>query len=156
MSGAAVDSFPRGKTAIVSAATFGMGEAPGFSTKDLAAHASIAALRQAHLQPGDVDALFVCLSDDMLSGMSVAEYLGIRPKLTDNNRTGGSSFLIHVMLAALALESRQCDVALIAYGSNQRTATGKLAKKVLRETHGAAGPVAEPAAPAPDEPQVGH
>jgi acetyl-CoA acetyltransferase len=130
MSGATMDSFPRGKTAIVSAATFGMGEAPGFSTKDLAAHASIAALTQAHLQPGDVDALFVCLSDDMLSGMSVAEYLGIRPKLTDNNRTGGSSFLIHVMLAALALESRQCDVALIAYGSNQRTATGKLANLI--------------------------
>jgi acetyl-CoA acetyltransferase len=130
MSGAAMDSFPRGKTAIVSAATFGMGEAPGFSSKDLAAHASIAALTQANLQLGDVDALFVCLSDDMLSGMTVAEYLGIRPKLTDNNRTGGSSFLIHVMLAALALESRQCDVALIAYGSNQRTATGKLANLI--------------------------
>jgi len=130
MSGSTVDYFPRGKTAIVSAATFGMGEAPGFTSKDLAAHASIAALSQANLRPGDVDALFICLSDDMLSGMTVAEYLGIRPKLTDNNRTGGSSFLIHVMLAALALESRQCDVALIAYGSNQRTATGKLANLI--------------------------
>jgi fatty-acyl-CoA synthase len=37
-----------------------------------------------------------------------------------------------------------------------RTATGKLAKKVLRETHGAAGPVAEPAGDAPDERLVGH
>jgi acetyl-CoA acetyltransferase len=126
MSDSSHDSFPRGKTAIVSAATFGMGEAPGFTSKDLAAHACIAALRQANLRPEDVDALFVCLSDDMLSGMTIAEYLGIRPRLTDNNRTGGSSFLIHVMLAALALESRQCDVALIAYGSNQRAATGKL------------------------------
>jgi acetyl-CoA acetyltransferase len=122
--------FPRGKTAIVGAATFGMGEAPGFSSRDLAARAGIAALAQVNLQPGDVDALFVCLSDDMLSGMTLAEYLGIRPKLIDNNRTGGSSFLIHVMLAALALESRQCDVALIAYGSNQRTATGKLANLI--------------------------
>jgi acetyl-CoA acetyltransferase len=130
MSGSTVDSFPRGKTAIVSAATFGMGEAPGFTSKDLAAHASIAALSQANLRPGDVDALFICLSDDMLSGMTVAEYLGIRPKLTDNNRTGGSSFLIHAMSAALALESGQCDVALIAYGSNQRTATGKLANLI--------------------------
>jgi acetyl-CoA acetyltransferase len=124
------DSFPRGKTAIVSAATFGMGEAPGFTSKDLAAHAAIAALAQANLRPADVDGLFVCLSDDMLSGMTIAEYLGIRPKLTDNNRTGGSSFLIHVMLAALALESRQCEIALIAYGSNQRTATGKLANLI--------------------------
>jgi acetyl-CoA acetyltransferase len=126
----AADSFPRGKTAIVGAATFGMGEAPGFTSKDLAVHASVAALAQANLKPSDVDGLFVCLSDDMLSGMTVAEYLGIRPKLTDNNRTGGSSFLIHVMLAALAIERGQCDVALIAYGSNQRTATGKLANLI--------------------------
>jgi acetyl-CoA acetyltransferase len=130
VSGSAVSSFPRGKTAIVGAATFGVGEAPGFNSRDLAAHASIAALAQANLKPADVDALFVCLSDDMLSGMTLAEYLGVRPSLTDNNRTGGSSFLIHVMLAALALESRQCEVALITYGSNQRTATGKLANLI--------------------------
>jgi acetyl-CoA acetyltransferase len=130
MSSSLSQVFPRGKTAIIGAATFGMGEAPGFSSRDLSAQAGIAALAQANLQPGDVDALFVCLSDDMLSGMTLAEYLGIRPRLIDNNRTGGSSFLIHVMLAALALESRQCDVALIAYGSNQRTAAGKLANLI--------------------------
>jgi acetyl-CoA acetyltransferase len=125
-----MSSFPRGRTAIVGAATFGLGEAPGFSSRDLAVHAGIAALTQANLRPADVDALFVCLSDDMLSGMTLAEYFGIRPRLTDNNRTGGSSFLIHVILAALALESGECDVALIAYGSNQRTGTGKLANLI--------------------------
>ena len=51
---------------------------------------------------------------------------GIQPKLTDNNRTGGSSFLVHLEHAALALDAGLCDVALIAYGSNQRTASGKL------------------------------
>lgn len=120
------DDFPRGRSAIVATATFGMGEAPGFSSADLAARAGLLALRNAGLAPRDVDGLFVCLPDDMLSGLTMAEYLGIRPRVTDNNRTGGSAFLTHVMWAALALEARQCDVALIIYGSNQRTGGGKL------------------------------
>jgi acetyl-CoA acetyltransferase len=119
-------SFPRGRAAIVAAATYGIGESPGLESIDLAALASIKALRQAGLTPGDVDGLFVCLPQDFLSGLSLSEYFGIHPKVTDNNRTGGSAFLTHVFWAALALESRQCDVALVAYGSNQRTGAGKL------------------------------
>ena len=120
------DGFPRGRTAVAGAATFGMGEAPGFSSMDLAVRASIAALADAGLTPGEVDGLFICLPDDPFSGISLAEQLGIQPRVTDNNRTGGSSFEIHAMWAALALEARLCDVALIAYGSNQRTAAGRL------------------------------
>ncbi|WP_295374372.1 thiolase [uncultured Pseudacidovorax sp.] len=120
------DRFPRGRTAVVGAATFGMGEAPGFDSMDLAVHASLKALRAANLKPQDVDGLFVCLPQDFLSGLSMSEYLGIQPRVTDNNRTGGSAFLTHMLWAALALEAGQCDVALIAYGSNQRTGAGKL------------------------------
>jgi acetyl-CoA acetyltransferase len=121
-----LDRFPRGKTAIVAASTFGMGETPGYSSMDLATAASLKALTQAGLKPADVDGLFIGLPDDFLSGLGFAEYLGIQPRITDNNRTGGSAFLTHVMWAALAIEAGQCDVALIAYGSNQRSATGKL------------------------------
>lgn len=120
------DQFPRGKSAIVAAATYGMGESPGLSATDLAVLASVKALKQVGLTPGDVDGLFVGLSDEVLSGLSFSEYLGIQPKVTDNNRCGGSSFLTHAIWAALAIEAGQCDVALIAYGSNQRTATGAL------------------------------
>lgn len=120
------DRFPRGRTAVVGAATFGMGEAPGFDSMDLAVHASLKALRAAHLTPQDVDGLFVCLPQDFLSGLSMSEYFGIQPRVTDNNRTGGSAFLTHMLWAALALEAGQCDVALIAYGSNQRTGAGRL------------------------------
>jgi acetyl-CoA acetyltransferase len=119
------DAFPRGKTAIVGAATFGLGESPGFSNMDLAAHASLRALVQAGIQPKAVDGLFVVTMDDTMSGLTLAEYLGIEPRLTDNARTGGSSFEIHASIAALALAAGQCDVALIAYGSNQRSAAGK-------------------------------
>jgi len=120
------DHFPRGKTAIVAASTHGMGEAPGYSSMDLATAASLKALAQVGLKPADVDGLFIGLPDDFLSGLGFAEYLGIQPRVTDNNRTGGSAFLTHVMWAALAIEAGQCDVALIAYGSNQRSTAGKL------------------------------
>ena len=120
------DAFPRGATAIVGAATFGIGESPGFSNMDLAAHASVRALAQAGLRPRDIDGLFIVTMDDALAGLTFAEYLGIHPRLTDNARTGGSSFQIQASIAALALAAGQCDVVLIAYGSNQRTAAGKL------------------------------
>ena len=130
-----MDGFPRGRTAIVGAATFGMGEAPGFESIDLAARASLLALRSAGLRPSDVDALFIALPQDFLSGLAFAEYLGIQPKLTDNNRTGGSAFLTHTAWAALALDAGLCDVALIAYGSNQRTGTGKLVSSLTSSIH---------------------
>jgi len=120
------DYFPRGQVAIVGAATYGMGEAPGFTNLDLAANAGIRALAQAGLQPKDVDGLFLVTMDDTMVGLTFAEYLGIHPRITDNCRTGGSSFEIQASIAALALAAGQCDVALIAYGSNQRTSAGKL------------------------------
>jgi acetyl-CoA acetyltransferase len=121
-----MDNFPRAKTAIVGTATYGIGQAPGLSSMDIAVHASVRALAAARLKPEDVDGVFVALPDDFLSGLSFAEYLGIRPKIADNNRTGGSSFQTYVLMAALALVSGQCNVALIAYGSNQRSGAGKL------------------------------
>ena len=120
------DAFPRGQTAIVAAATYGIGESPGMGSMDLAVAASLKALASVGLTPGDVDGLFVGTPDDFLSGLTLAQYLGISPRITDNNRTGGSASLTHAVWAALALTTGQCDVALLAYGSNQRTAAGAL------------------------------
>lgn len=124
------DAFPRGQAAVVAAATYGVSGAPGLSTFDLAAHASARALAQVGLKPSDVDGLFCVVMDETLSGLNLAEYLGVRSRFNDNARTGGSSFQIQATIAALALASGQCDVALIAYGSNQRSATGKLQTSV--------------------------
>ncbi len=138
------DQYPRGKVAIVGAATYGLGEYPGLSSKDLAVSPSLLALDQAGLAPSDVDGLFIGLPDDFLSGLTLAEYLGIQPKVTDNNRTGGSAFLTHAMWAALAIEAGQCDVALIAYGSNQRTAAGGLISALRPSTYEAPYKLARP------------
>lgn len=130
-----MSGFPRAATAIVGTATHGEGMSPGFTSIDLAAAASVKALAKAGLTPGDVDALFIGLPDDFLSGMTLAEYLGIRPKFSDNNRTGGSAFQTHVHMAALALAAGECDVALIAYGSNQRSGAGKLIRSSKPPTY---------------------
>lgn len=129
-SSSSAGDFPRGQTAIVSVATHGIGEAPGFDSIDLAVHASLKALKAVGLTPGDVDGVFAGLPSDVFAGLSVSEYLGIQPRITDNNRTGGSSFQTYVAMAAMALAAKQCDVALIAYGSNQRSGAGKLVSMV--------------------------
>ena len=121
-----MEQFSRGKSAIVGAATYGIGQAPGMTSLDLAARAALLALDDAGLKLPDVDALFVCTPDDALSGLSAAEYLGIQPRFTENNRTGGSAFFSHAIVAALMLEAGYCENALIMYGSNQRTSSGGL------------------------------
>lgn len=119
------EDFPRGKAAIVGASTFGMGEAPGYTAIDLAAKAALGAVADAGLKLNQVDAVFSALPTDMF-GLAIVEYLGLRPRLTSGNRPGGASFLHHAVQAAIALESGACEVALIVYGSNQRSGAGKL------------------------------
>jgi len=120
------DRFPRGNTAIVGVATHGIGEMPGFSSMELAAGAGLQAVADAGLALAQVDALFICLPDDLFAGMAFAEYLGLQPRFTDNNRTGGSAFMSHMATAAMMLDAGYIDTALIAHGSNQRSGGGRL------------------------------
>lgn len=122
----------RGAAAIVGASLAGLGEAPGRTSEDIAIEASYKALAEAGLTTQDVDAVFGSLPGDCspLSGLLMAEIMGIQPKFTDNNRTGGSTFLSYTLIAAMALKEGLCDTALIFYGSNQRSNTGKLVSSV--------------------------
>nr|WP_308423379.1 acetyl-CoA acetyltransferase [Pseudooceanicola nanhaiensis] len=122
--------FPRGKTAFVGHATHGMGEAHGYSSMDLMVISALKALDCAGLTPGDVDAVFTGHPNDYLNQMTFIQQLGINPRYMDNNRTGGSAFLVHAFAAAHLLASGAIDVALIAYGSNQRTEGGKLIQSI--------------------------
>ena len=115
----------RGKVAVVGIGTAGLGEAPGRSAIELLAEAALAALDDAGLPLAEVDGLFTATSVHAFPTLSVGEYLGIRPRFFDGTNVGGSSFEAHLLHAAIALEAGFCDVALIAYGSNQRTAGGK-------------------------------
>ncbi|PZP90939.1 MAG: thiolase [Variovorax paradoxus] len=122
----------RGQAAIVGAALAGLGETPGRSSEEIAVEASVKALAEAGLTTRHVDAVFGSLPGNAnpLSALLIAEMLGIQPKFSDNNRTGGSTFLSYTLLAAMALKEGLCETALIFYGSNQRTASGKLISSV--------------------------
>lgn len=120
----------RGKAAFVGAATGFISGAGTLSPMDMMALVARDALSQAGLSLRDVDGLFVGMQSEFLSTLAFGEYLGIKPRFSDNNRVGGSSFLTHTEMAALALDAGLCDVALICYGSNQRTAVGRLQTSV--------------------------
>ncbi|KHK89097.1 acetyl-CoA acetyltransferase [Novosphingobium malaysiense] len=122
-----MSAFPTRKTAIVGAATFGEGRCPGYEPYDMAAIAARAALAEAGLTFADVDGVFVTTSNDTFGGgMTFSQYCGIEPKVADNSRTGGNVFESYVERAAWMLDAGLIDCALIAYGSNQASATGKL------------------------------
>ena len=116
----------RGRTAVVGIGSAGTGEAPGRTAMELLAEASLAAIADAGLVLGDIDAIFAATSTHAFPTLSVAEYLGIKPRFFDGTNVGGSSFEMHLLQAALALDAGLCDAALICYGSNQRTAGGRL------------------------------
>ncbi|MDP1691913.1 MAG: acetyl-CoA acetyltransferase [Burkholderiaceae bacterium] len=123
-----MNNMIRGQAAIVGVALAGLGEAPGRSSEEIALEASVKALAEAGLKTRQVDAVFGSLPGNAnpLSALLIAEMLGLQPKFTDNNRTGGSTFLSYTLMAAMALKEGLCETALIFYGSNQRTASGKL------------------------------
>jgi acetyl-CoA acetyltransferase len=110
--------FPRARTAIVGAATYGIGKCPGISAVDMAARAALLALADAGIALSEVDALYTSAPYEALGGLELAEYLGLTPRVCDSNRTGGSAFEVYVQQAALALDAGMIDCALIAYGSN--------------------------------------
>lgn len=118
----------RGSTAIVGVAEAGIGEVgPGVSALQIAGEASLDAITDAGLQPSDIDAVFCHSAFFTFPATTLSEYLGLQPRYVDTTATGGSSFVAHLHHATAAINAGMCDVALIAYGSNQRSHSGGLA-----------------------------
>jgi acetyl-CoA acetyltransferase len=113
----------RGSAAIAGVATFGCGEAPGFSEMELLARSAHAAVADAGLKMSDIDGLCTASVGSTMWSMPVVEYLGIRPTFIDSTMVGGSSFIAHLLPAMHALQSGQCNAVLVCYGSTQRTST---------------------------------
>jgi acetyl-CoA acetyltransferase len=112
----------RGSVAIVGAAESDLGAVAALmSPIDLMAQGIHRALEDAGLTLADVDGLFCATTQARTSAMSLVEYLGLPNAYTDSTIVGGSSFEVHVAHAHAALEAGLCSVAVIAYGSTQRT-----------------------------------
>ncbi|OIJ68252.1 thiolase [Streptomyces mangrovisoli] len=117
----------RGKVAVVGVAESDLGQvAPGLTHFDLMGQATARALKDAGLKKSDIDGFFCASSYLPFPTLDVAEYLGIRPVYADSTNVGGSSFVAHLLHAAMAIEAGLCTTALIAYGSTQRSDGGRL------------------------------
>ena len=116
----------RGTAAIVGAAESDIGVSQGRSPAGLMAQASKRALEDAGLRLSDVDGLFTSSSYHSMPTLTLGEYLGVKPRYVDSTAIGGCSFIAHLTHAAAVISAGLCDVALIAYGSTQRSDRGKL------------------------------
>lgn len=107
--------------AIAGVAESRLGVVPDSTVMTLQAEAMVAALAEAGLEKSDVDGLFSSASWGRLPQLQTAEYLGIRPSYSDNTSVGGASFEFHLGHAAAAIQAGLCKVAVILYGSTQRS-----------------------------------
>ena len=129
-----MDALRRGGAAIVGVAESDLGQvAEGMSVFDLMAQGAKRALDDCGLRLKDVDGLFAATTQSRLSVLALAEYLGIDPAFLGSTIVGGSSFEYHVAHAMGAIALGLCNVALIAYGSTQRSVGRRQAS--LREVN---------------------
>jgi acetyl-CoA acetyltransferase len=111
----------RGKTAVVGIGESGIGKSPGWDSLELLGSAVSKALDDAGLTLADIDGLCTGSFYHYFPSLSVAEYLGVRPKWSDSDMIGGPSFMNHLIHAAAAIETGLCETVLICYGSNARS-----------------------------------
>jgi acetyl-CoA acetyltransferase len=107
------------RVAIVGVAESDLG-ITGKSVYALQVQAITAALEDAGLDLSHVDGL-ATNGSSRFAATQLAEYLGIFPRWFDTTFAGGSSYEIFVSHAAHAIREGACEVAVISYGSNQRS-----------------------------------
>ncbi|MHB8671127.1 MAG: acetyl-CoA acetyltransferase [Acidimicrobiales bacterium] len=112
------------RVAVVGVAESDYGKLPHMSQLQVHAQAARRALDDAGLTMGDVDCLMTGGAGGMMPVVALAEYFGIQPRVCDSTGVGGSmwEFLVHHAMASL--QTGQCEVALVVYGSKFRTDSG--------------------------------
>ncbi len=125
-----MSTLKRGSVAVVGAAESDLGQvAQHTSPMDLIGQATLAALDDCGLKLQDIDGIFCAMSQARMGPMAVAEYLGLKPSFYDGTIIGGSSFMTHIAHAQAALEAGLCKVALVCYGSTQRSVSRAAASR---------------------------
>lgn len=111
----------RGSSAVVGVGLSRFGDLGGRTHMEIMGEAVYHALADAGLGIHDVDGIFASNFVDQLTPLVVAEYFGIEPDFMDGSNLGGSAFVNSLLSASLALKHGLCNVALICYGSNNRS-----------------------------------
>ena len=115
------ESLLRGAVAISGVGTAGCGDASGFTDMEILAKAARSAVHDAGLKMSDIDGIATANLSAALWPLNVVEYLNVRPSYVDGTNIGGTSFIGHMLPAARALMSGQCNAVLVCYGSTQRS-----------------------------------
>lgn len=99
---------------------------PESSPVDAMALAVADALADSGIALDEIDGVFAAGLQLFMPTLSLCEYLNIKPRYTDSTQIGGGAFIAHLNHAQAAIAAGLCDVALIAYGSTQKSSGGKL------------------------------
>ena len=137
----------RGSSAIVGVGLAGIPQMPPGSTPvDCMALAASAALADAGIAPEEVDGVFASGLQMLMPALGLVEYLGLQPRHVDGTQVGGCAPLLQLNHARAAIAMGLCSVALIAYGSTQRSSGAAFASlsepQVFEADLGWPGPVA--------------
>ena len=114
----------RGQAVIAGIGHTAFGKHPGRSTLSLNVEAIRLALEDARIEKGRVDGLFVKFPTsrfEMMYGQQVAESLGIVPRIGGVWDQGGAANASMIGFAAMAIEARQCEIAVVCFADNPRT-----------------------------------
>ena len=116
----------RYKVAVIGAAeTTELGVIPEMTGTMLAADAALNAIADSGIEKDKIDGVFGTESPIVL-----AHYLGITPRFIDGTSVGGTSYLIHVRHAAMAIAAGYCNYALVAMGESGRSRVGTRGRAV--------------------------
>jgi acetyl-CoA acetyltransferase len=112
----------RKTVAIIGAAeTDTIGVIPDITQLGLHAQAARNAILDAGIDKSEIDGL-ACAGESVVA---VADYLDIQPRYIDGTSIGGSSYMIHVAHAVLALTAGYCNYVLITHGESGRSRVGR-------------------------------
>lgn len=88
-----------------------------FSPLQIKAASAAAALSDAGLNWSDVDAIYDAGEAGGMTGLTIAEYFGLRPRVINTTNVGGSSYEFHAAHALRDIRAGKAKVALLTYGS---------------------------------------
>ncbi len=102
------------------------------SIYEIQAESILEILNKAGLQTKDIDGL-ATNGVERFSSVGMSEYLGIKPKWSESSFLGGSSYLTFIKRAIEAVELGYCNVAIVSYGSNQKSAKSRKLGGVIED-----------------------
>jgi acetyl-CoA C-acetyltransferase len=112
--------MPQRHAAIAGIHEFGDRKVNGLTKIQIKAESAARALADAGLSFSDVDAVYDA-GEGGVTGVSLAEYFGIDPRVVDTTVVGGSSYQFHAAHAARDIAAGRARVALLTYGSTAKS-----------------------------------